>query len=319
VFPARSSVGYGHAAPALLPSGVLDPAASHGNPAIAGPAGQAVQQRRDRASPPSRRRGPGLLPVPGRQGSALTLTFCEVERRALPAEEAPVILIIDDDHLTRDSLAATLSIEGFDVLTASTGDEGLALLASGSPSLVILDTQIGDSEGFAVFRRITTVAPWTPVIMITEQDDELDAVLALEAGAADHVTKPPRPRELTARMRAVLRRVGRQPQSLLPSAPRGAYAFGPVTMDVSRRESTLHGRDLELSRKEFDLLALLVSEGGHVVTRKQCMDRIWKDRKKGDSRTLDTHVKRLRKKIEVNPAEPIHLITVRGVGYRFKP
>jgi len=249
----------------------------------------------------------------------VTSTFRDVERQSLPGEEAPVILIIDDDHLTRNSLAATLSIEGFDVLTAATGDEGLALLSSGSPSLVILDTQIGDSEGFAVFRRITSVAPWTPVIMITEQDDELDAVLALEAGAADHITKPPRPRELTARVRAVLRRVGRQPHSLVPAALSGAYTFGPVTVDVSCREASLHGRDLELSRKEFDLLTLLVSEGGHVVTRKQCMDRIWKDRKKGDSRTLDTHVKRLRKKIEVNPAEPVHLITVRGVGYRFKP
>jgi len=249
----------------------------------------------------------------------VTLTFREVERQAVPDEAPPVILIIDDDHLTRDSLAATLSIEGFDVLTATTGDEGLAHVTTGSPSLVLLDTQIGDSDGFAVFRKIAALAPWLPVIMITEDDDELDAVLALEAGAADHVTKPPRPRELTARIRAVLRRVGRQPQSLVPAAPSGAYTFGPVTVDVSRREAKLHGRDVELSRKEFDLLALLVSEGGHVVTRKQCMDRIWRDRKKGDSRTLDTHVKRLRKKIEVNPAEPAHLITVRGVGYRFKP
>ncbi len=249
----------------------------------------------------------------------MTLTFREVEQRAVPGEEAPVILIIDDDHLTRDSLAATLSIEGFDVITASTGAEGIALAATGSPSLVILDTQIGDSEGFAVFRRITTATPWLPVIMITDEDDELDAVLALEAGAADHITKPPRPRELTARIRAVLRRVGRQPQHTASPAPNGTYTFGPVTVDVSRREASMHGRDLELSRKEFDLLTLLVSEAGHVVTRKQCMDRIWRDRKKGDSRTLDTHVKRLRKKIELNPAEPVHLITVRGVGYRFKP
>ena len=249
----------------------------------------------------------------------MTLTFRDVERRALVDEAPPVILIIDDDHLTRDSLAATLSIEGFDVITASTGEEALAHLSTGSPALAILDTQIGDSAGFTVFRELTAVAPWLPVIMITEEDDELDAVLALESGAADHVTKPPRPRELTARIRAVLRRVGRQPQSLVPTAPSGAYTFGPVTVDVARREATLHGRDVELSRKEFDLLALLVSEGGHVVTRKQCMDRIWRDRKKGDSRTLDTHVKRLRKKVEVNPAEPVHLITVRGVGYRFKP
>ena len=258
-------------------------------------------------------------PAPERRGPPVTLTFREVERGALPAEAPPVILIVDDDHLSRDSLAATLSIEGFDVITAATGEECIALLTERPPALVVLDTHLGDADGFTVFRRIAAVAPWVPVIMITEEDDELDAVLALEAGAADHLTKPPRPRELTARIRAVLRRVGRQSQSLVPTAPSGAYTFGPVTVDVSRREATLHGRDVELSRKEFDLLALLVSEGGHVVTRKQCMDRIWRDRKKGDSRTLDTHVKRLRKKIEVNPAEPAHLITVRGVGYRFKP
>ncbi len=249
----------------------------------------------------------------------MALTIRDVERPAVSGDETPVILIVDDDHLTRDSIAATLSIEGFGVLTASTGDEGLALVAAGPPSLVILDTQIGDSEGFAVFRRIVAIAPWVPVIMITDQEDELDAVLALEAGAADHVTKPPRPRELTARIRAVLRRMGSQPHHAAPPPPTSAYTFGPVTVDVARREATLDGRDLELSRKEFDLLALLVSEGGHVVTRKQCMDRIWKDRKKGDSRTLDTHVKRLRKKVEVNPAEPEHVLTVRGVGYRFKP
>lgn len=249
----------------------------------------------------------------------MTLTFRQVGSRALPGEGASVILIIDDDHLTRESIAATLSIEGFDVLTASTGDEGLAQVLPDSPSLVILDTQIGDSEGFALYRRINTIAPWLPVIMITDKDDELGAVLALEAGAADHITKPPRPRELTARIRAVLRRVDSQPRLLPTAAPMGACALGPVVVDMARREATLHGLDLELSRKEFDLLALLVSGGGHVVTRKQCMDRIWKDRKKGDSRTLDTHVKRLRKKVEDNPADPVHVLTVRGVGYRFKP
>ena len=252
----------------------------------------------------------------------MTLALREVENQTLPEElpeEAPpTILIIDDDPPSRDSLAATLSIEGFDVITANSGDEGISLVASAAPALILLDTQLGDSQGFSVFRTISSVAPRVPVIMVTSRDDELDAVLALEAGAADHITKPPRPRELTARIRAVLRRVGGQPQDAAP-APSGVYAFGPVTIDVSRRETCLHGEVLELSRKEFDLLALLVSEAGHVVTRKQCMDRIWRDRKKGDSRTLDTHVKRLRKKIECNPAEPEHLITVRGVGYRFKP
>ncbi len=249
----------------------------------------------------------------------MTLTFREVERRVPPDGAAPVILIIDDDRRTRDALAATLSVEGFDVITVATGREGIARLESAAPALVILDTQIGDSEGFSVFRTITAMAPMLPVIMITEEGDELDAVLALEAGAADHVTKPPRPRELTARIRAVLRRVGCPPQHADRGTPSGAYVFGPVVVDVSRREAHLHGRSVDLSRKEFDLLALLVSEGGHVVTRAQCMDRIWGERKKGESRTLDTHVKRLRKKIEVDPAEPAHLLTVRGVGYRFKP
>lgn len=249
----------------------------------------------------------------------MTLALSEVDQRDLPEEAPPTILIIDDDHLSRDSLAATLSIEGFDVITATSGNEGISLVASAAPALILLDTQLGDSQGFSVFRTISSVAPLVPVIMVTSRDDELDAVLALEAGAADHITKPPRPRELTARIRAVLRRVGRQPHDLVPVPPRGVYAFGPVTIDVSLRETSLNGQVVELSRKEFDLLALLVSEAGHVVTRKQCMDRIWRDRKKGDSRTLDTHVKRLRKKIESNPAEPEHLITVRGVGYRFKP
>jgi two-component system response regulator RegX3 len=158
-----------------------------------------------------------------------------------------------------------------------------------------------------------------PVIMVTSGDDELDAVLALEAGAADHVTKPPRPRELTARIRAVLRRVGRQPSPLTPAAPVSIFSLGPVCVDVSLREAMVRGRAVDLSRKEFDLLTLLISESGHVVTRQQCMEKIWRDRKMGDSRTLDTHVKRLRKKIETNPAEPKHVLTVRGIGYRFKP
>jgi len=249
----------------------------------------------------------------------MTLTFREVDRRVPADGAAPVILIIDDDDRSRDALAATLSVEGFDVVAVATGPEGVARLELAAPALVLLDTRIGDSEGFSVFRSITAKAPMLPVIMITEEGDELDAVLALEAGAADHLAKPPRPRELTARIRAVLRRVGSGPRPGDRGTPTGAYAFGPVVVDVSRREAKLHGRDVELSRKEFDLLALLVSEGGHVVTRAQCMDRIWGERRKGESRTLDTHVKRLRKKIEVNPAEPTHLLTVRGVGYRFKP
>jgi two-component system response regulator RegX3 len=249
----------------------------------------------------------------------MTLAFREVEHPVLPPLGHPTILIIDDDTQSRDSLAATLSVEGFDVVTAINGDDGIEMVASASPSLVLLDMQLADSQGLSVFRRIATISA-VPVIMVTSRDDELDAVLALEAGAADHITKPPRPRELTARIRAVLRRIG--PQSLPPTGsvrPDGAYTLGPVSIDLSLREAVVKGKVIDLSRKEFDLLALLVSEAGHVVTRQQCMERIWRDRKMGDSRTLDTHVKRLRKKVEVNPADPQHVLTVRGIGYRFKP
>jgi two-component system response regulator RegX3 len=249
----------------------------------------------------------------------MTLAIREVEEGALPPGAHPTILIIDNDPASRDSLAAMLSVEGFDVVTANGGDEGVALLVSAHPSLVLLDMQLADSRSLSVFRQINARSPGVPVIMVTVRDDELDAVLALEAGAADHLTKPPRPRELTARIRAVLRRVGRQPISEAPAAPAGVYTLGPVCIDLSLRETMVRGRPVDLSRKEFDLLALLISEAGHVVTRQQCMGRIWRDRKAGDSRTLDTHVKRLRKKVESNPADPVHILTVRGIGYRFKP
>jgi two-component system response regulator RegX3 len=246
----------------------------------------------------------------------MTLAFREVDDGVLPPLGHPTILIIDNDAASRDSLAATLSVEGFDVVTAASGGEGIALVTSIAPSLVLLDMQLADSQGLSIFRRIASQSS-VPVIMVTARDDELDAVLALEAGAADHITKPPRPRELTARIRAVLRRVGRQPHPPVPVAPVGSYTLGPVCVDVSLREAVVRGRTIELSRKEFDLLTLLISESGHVVTRQQCMDRIWRDRKMGDSRTLDTHVKRLRKKVETNPANPQHVLTVRGIGYRF--
>jgi two-component system response regulator RegX3 len=242
----------------------------------------------------------------------------QAEDGVLPPLGHPTVLIIDGDGASRDGLAATLSVEGFDVVTATDGAEGLALVATVDPALILLDMELGDAQGLSVYHRICGVSS-VPVIMITARDDELGAVLALEAGAADHVVKPPRPRELTARIRAVLRRVGRPSPPPAVSSPDGVYTLGPVRIDVSLRQAVVRDEEVELSRKEFDLLALLVSEAGNVVTRKQCMERIWRDRTKGDSRTLDTHVKRLRKKVELTPAEPQHVLTVRGIGYRFRP
>ncbi|MGD0311818.1 MAG: response regulator transcription factor [Acidimicrobiales bacterium] len=248
----------------------------------------------------------------------MTLAF-EAEDGVLPPLGHPTVLIIDGDVASRDGLAATLSVEGFDVVTAIDGAEGLALVASVDPALILLDMELDDAQGLSVYHRICGISS-VPVIMVTARDDELGAVLALEAGAADHVVKPPRPRELTARIRAVLRRVGRpSPPRTTVSTPDGIYTLGPVRIDISLRQAVVRDEEVELSRKEFDLLALLVSEAGNVVTRKQCMERIWRDRTKGDSRTLDTHVKRLRKKVELAPAEPQHVLTVRGIGYRFRP
>ena len=251
----------------------------------------------------------------------MTLAFREVEEEGAPPLDAHhTILIIDDDPAIRETLAATLSVEGFDVVVATDGDEGADLAGTARPSLILLDMEVADSPAASPSSTASMPRlPAVPVIMVTARDDELDAVLALEAGAADHITKPPRPRELTARIRAVLRRMDGPAQALEPPQVVGVVTYGPVCLDASVREVAVRGRPVELSRKEFDLLALLASEAGHVVTRKQCMDRIWRDRKMGDSRTLDTHVKRLRKKIEADPADPRHIITVRGIGYRFKP
>jgi two-component system response regulator RegX3 len=248
----------------------------------------------------------------------VSLTFREAEDGVLPPVGHPTILIIDDDPQSLRWLAATLSVEGFDVVTATDGTGGVAQVHAAQPSLILLDMELGDAQGLSVYRRLCTVSS-VPVIMITARHDELDAVLALEAGAADHIIKPPRPRELTARIRAVLRRVGAPTREITVDPPDGIHSLGPVHIDTSLRQALVRGVEVELSRKEFDLLALLVSEAGNVVTRVQCMERIWRDRTKGDSRTLDTHVKRLRKKVELTPAEPRHILTVRGIGYRFKP
>ena len=247
----------------------------------------------------------------------MSLAFREAEDGVLPPMGHPTILIIDDEPQSRQWLAATLSVEGFDVVTASDGAEGVAQVRAAQPSLILLDMELGDAQGLSVFRRISAVSS-VPVIMVTARHDELDAVLALEAGAADHIIKPPRPRELTARIRAVLRRVGAPAPAVTAAPPDGIYSLGPVRIDLSLRQALVRELEVDLSRKEFDLLALLVSEAGNVVTRAQCMERIWRDRTKGDSRTLDTHVKRLRKKVELNPAEPQHILTVRGIGYRFR-
>ncbi len=228
------------------------------------------------------------------------------------------VLVIDGDPSTRGPVVAALASEGFAVAEAVDGADGLRLLDERRPALVLLDLMLPDQSGLAVFRQIGARCS-VPVITVTDADDEIDAVLSLEAGAADHVTKPFGVRELSARVRAVLRRAGHPSHPQPYRSPAGPISAGPLVLDPLRRLVEVDGRQLDLARKEFDLLELLVAEHDRVVTRARCLELLWPERSRGDSRTLDTHIKRLRKKIEVDPAHPVHLLTVRGVGYGFSP
>lgn len=224
----------------------------------------------------------------------------------------PLVLVVDDEGSYRQALASGLSHEGFTVEVAADGREALRLFHHLHPDLVLLDVMLPDQSGVELCQRMRALAP-VPIIMVSARDSEVDIVLGLELGAADYVSKPFRLRELVARMRAVLRRGGSAPVSR-----DGVVTVGPVQLDAARREVSVHGRQVDLSRKEFDLLALLMAHAGHVVTREWCIDRLWWDQDLTDTRTLDTHVKRLRRKVEPDPANPRHLVTVRGVGFRFE-
>ncbi len=225
----------------------------------------------------------------------------------------PVVLVVDDEESYREGLSCGLAQEGFAVEVASDGSEALRLFHRVHPDLVLLDVMLPDQSGIEVCRRMRAASP-VPIIMVSARDAEVDVVVGLEVGAADYVAKPFRLRELVARMRAVLRR-GVPP----PSSPGGVLVAGEVRLDAERREVTVEAGPVDLSRKEFDLLALLMAQPGQVVTRERCLDQLWWDQELVDTRTLDTHVKRLRRKIEPDPSNPRHLVTVRGVGFRFEP
>lgn len=222
------------------------------------------------------------------------------------------MLVVDDEESYRQALATGLAREGFVIEVAADGGEALRLFHELHPDLVLLDVMLPDRSGVELCREMRAIAP-VPVIMVTARDAEVDVVLGLELGASDYVAKPFRLRELVARMRAVLRR-GTAP----PLPDQEVVGTGPVRMDLGRRQVSVHGRPVELSRKEFDLLSLMMTHAGHVVTRDWCIERIWWDQDLADTRTLDTHVKRLRRKIEEDPSHPRHLLTVRGVGFRFE-
>lgn len=227
---------------------------------------------------------------------------------AVEQQGRPVILIVEDEESYQDALNIGLSVEGFVVIGATNIAEARELLGSAKPDLVLLDVMLPDGSGLDYCRELHDTTR-IPIIMVTARTSEVDVILGLEIGAADYVTKPYRLRELVARIRAVLRRPTSSNEGELVS-------FGELRIDFVRRTVTRRGHEIELSRKEFDLLALFATRLGQVVTREVCLDTLWWGLELSDTRTLDTHVKRLRQKIEGDPANPRHLLTIRGVGFR---
>ena len=243
------------------------------------------------------------------------------------------VLVIEDEESYRQALSSGLGAEGFEVVLAEDGFEGLRLFSEHEPDIVLLDMLLPGMHGIDVCRRIRAVSA-VPILMVSAVDSELDVVLGLELGASGYVTKPFRLRELVARMHAILRHVhpvspppaGRAapapppaPRTSAPGTPRSGPAFGPVAIDYVRREVTVDGVPTHLSRKEFDLLAALLNPAHRVRSRDELIDLLWPDTYLTDTRTLDTHVHRLRAKLEPDPTDPRYIVTVRGVGFRIDP
>ena len=223
------------------------------------------------------------------------------------------VLVIEDEESFRDALSFMLSREGYDVVLAADGAQGLKQFDEKHPDLVLLDLMLPEIAGTEVCRQIRLKSK-TPIIMLTAKDTEVDKVVGLELGADDYVTKPFSTRELLARIRAVLRRGSEVDDFEVV----GALEGGPIRMDVERHAVSVNGQPIAMPLKEFELLELLMRNSGRVLTRGQLMDRIWGSNYVGDGKTLDVHVKRIRSKIEPDPANPVYLTTVRGLGYRFE-
>jgi DNA-binding response OmpR family regulator len=224
------------------------------------------------------------------------------------------VLVVDDQPIVRDVLARYLLKEGFAVDMAEDGERALAVFTATSPDLVLLDLMLPRIDGLEVFRRIRATAP-TPVIMLTARGEVTDRIVGLEVGADDYVTKPFSPREVVARVRAVLRRASSEP--LQPET--GEIVHGDLRIDLRRREVSVRGRPVRLTRKEFDLLAALACEPGTTFSRSRLLEDVWDFAWHGDAATVTVHARRLREKIEDDPSHPRHLVTVWGVGYRFDP
>ena len=223
------------------------------------------------------------------------------------------VLVVEDEESFADALTVGLKREGFVVHVAGDGATALAMFDAIDPDVVLLDLMLPGPSGLEVCREIRTRSR-VPILMVTAKDAEIDTVVGLEVGADDYITKPSRLRELVARMRAVMRRV---PRDAVPVSS-DALEVGDVRLDSERHEVIVRGEERQLPLKEFELLEVLLLNAGRVVTRDTLIDRVWGSTYVGDTKTLDVHIKRLRGRIEDDPAKPARITTIRGLGYRYE-
>jgi two-component system response regulator RegX3 len=223
------------------------------------------------------------------------------------------VLVIEDEESFRDALEFMLTKEGFTVALAATGIAGVSSFEADQPDIILLDLMLPGMSGTDVCKTIRAKSS-VPIIMLTAKDAEVDKVVGLEVGADDYVTKPFSTPELIARIRAVLRRGSKEPSEINSDV----LELGPVKLDSARHIVEVNGQEISMPLKEFEVLEFLMENSGRVLTRGQLMDRIWGSNYVGDGKTLDVHIKRLRTKIESDPANPKLLHTVRGLGYKFE-
>lgn len=228
----------------------------------------------------------------------------------------PVVLLVEDEESYVEALQVSLRREGFRVEVARDGFEALDRFDLVKPDIVLLDVMLPRVSGIDVCRQLRKRSQ-VPIIMVTAKSAEIDTVVGLEVGADDYVTKPYRIRELVARMRAVLRRNAREGGDA-SELPPGALAVGDVMLDPDEHVVTVAGEPMRLPLKEFELLHLLLANAGRVLPRETLIDRVWGSDYVGDTKTLDVHVKRLRGKLEADPANPTRIVTIRGLGYKFE-
>ncbi len=227
------------------------------------------------------------------------------------------ILMVEDETSITEPLAEALDREGFDTRVAGTVADALSAADQELPDLVLLDVMLPDGSGYDVARTLRERSK-VPIIMLTARGEETDRIVGLELGADDYIVKPFSAREVAARIRAVLRRVDdAAPAAPTPAPRQGPHEIGPVKIDPARREATADGRDLDLTRKEFELLELLMREAGTVISRERLIDEVWDTNWFGSTKTLDVHVSSLRRKLGDDSQNPRFIHTVRGVGFRF--